>query len=183
CLSFCFRLVEHALKIEALGLPVLDQRTLFEKIGLAHNLVQVAVAHLGKKLAHLFRDVEEVVDNVLRRTLEALAQNRVLSGDTNRASVEMTLAHHDTASRNQRSGREAELVGAKKRTDDDIASGLEATIDLKGDAAAQAIQHQRLMRFGKTHFPRAARMLQRGERRSTGAAVIAGDGDVVGARL
>ena len=60
---------------------------------------------------------------------------------------------------------------------------LQAAIDLQRHARAQAVQHQRLVRLGKAHFPWAAGMLERGQRRSAGAAVIAGDGDVVGARL
>jgi hypothetical protein len=43
--------------------------------------------------------------------------------------------------------------------------------------------HQRLMGFGKTDFPRRAGVLERGQRRCAGAAFIAGDGDVIGARL
>jgi hypothetical protein len=43
----------------------------------------------------------------------------------------MALAHHDAAGRDQRRGREAELVGAEQRADEDVAAGLEAAIDLE----------------------------------------------------
>ena len=45
------------------------------------------------------------------------------------------------------------------------------------------VQHQRLLGFGEADLPRAAGMLDRGQRRGAGAAFVAGDGDVVGARL
>ncbi len=88
---------------------------------------------------------------------EALAQHRVLRRDADRAGVEMALAHHDAAGRDQRRGREADLVGAEQRADHDVAAGADAAIDLHGDAAAQAVQHQRLMGLGKADFPRASR--------------------------
>src|SRR5690606_29070751 len=131
----------------------------------------------------LFCDVEEVVDDVLRRALEALAQYRVLRGYSYGAGVEMALAHHDAAGRNQWSRREAKLVCTQKRTDDHIASRTQATIDLERDPRAQAVENGRLVRLGKTHSPWAAGMLQRSQRRSTGAAIIAGHGNVVGTRL
>ena len=114
---------------------------------------------------------------------EALAQHRVLRRDADRAGVEVALAHHDAAGRDQRRGGEAEFVGAEQRADDDIAAGAQAAVDLHGDARAQAVQHQRLMRFGEPDLPRAAGVLDRGQRRSAGAALKAGDGDMVGARL
>ncbi len=95
----------------------------------------------------------------------------------------MALAHHDAAGRDQRRGREAELVGAQQRADHDVASGAEAAVDLHHDAAAQPLAHQRLVGFGEADFPRAAGMLDRGQRRGAGAAFEARDGDVVGARL
>ena len=88
---------------------------------------------------------------------EALAQHRVLRRDADRAGVEMALAHHDAAGRDQRRGGEAELVGAEQRADDDVAAGAQAAVDLHGDARAQAVQHQRLVRLGEADLPRASR--------------------------
>ena len=51
------------------------------------------------------------------------------------------------------------------------------------DAAAQAVQHQRLLRLGEAELPGRAGVLDRRQRRSAGAAVVAGDHDVVGVRL
>ena len=158
-------------------------RALVEHLHLADHLVEGAVAELGHDLAHLLGDEEEIVDDVLGLALEALAQHRVLRRDADRAGVEMALAHHDAAGRDQRRGGEAELVGAEQRADHDVAAGADAAVDLHGDAAAQPVEHQRLMRLGEADLPRAAGMLDRGQRRGAGAALVAGDGDVVGARL
>ncbi len=95
----------------------------------------------------------------------------------------MALAHHDAAGGDQRRGGEAELVGAQQRADGHVAAGAQAAVDLHGDAAAQAVQHQGLLGFGQADFPRRAGMGQRGQRASAGAALEAGDGHMVGARL
>jgi hypothetical protein len=76
-------------------------------------------------LAHFLGDEEEVVDDVLGLAGEALAQHRVLRRDADRAGVEMALAHHDAAGRDQRRGGEAELVGAEQRADHDVAAGAD----------------------------------------------------------
>ncbi len=95
----------------------------------------------------------------------------------------MALAHHDAARGDQRGRREAELIGAQERADGDVAAGAQAAIDLHGDAAAQAVQHQGLLGLGQADLPRRACVGERGQRRSTGAAFEARDGDMVGTRL
>ena len=94
---------------------------------------------------------------MLRLADEALAQHRVLRRDTDRTGVEMALAHHDAAGRDQRRGGEAELVGAKQRADHDVAPGPQAAVDLHGNAGPQLVEHQRLMRLGKADLPRRTR--------------------------
>ncbi len=116
-----------------------------------------AIAELGHQLAHFLGDEEEEVDDVLGLADEALAQHRVLRRDADRAGVEMALAHHDAAGRDQRRGREAELVGAEQRADHDVAAGAHAAVDLHRDARAQAVHDQRLMRLGEADLPRASR--------------------------
>ena len=90
------------------------------------------------QLAHFLGDEEQVVDDVLGLAGEALAQHRVLRRDADRAGVEVALAHHDAAGRDQRRGGHAELVGAEQGADDDVAAGADAAVDLHRDAAAQA---------------------------------------------
>ena len=96
---------------------------------------------------------------MLRQAAEALAEHRVLRRDADRAGVEMALAHHDAAGRDQGRGREAELVGSEQCADDDITPGAQTPIDLQRHAAAQAIEHQGLVRFGEADLPRATGML------------------------
>ena len=117
------------------------------------------------------------------RAGEALAQHRVLRRDADRAGVEVALAHHDAAGGDQRRGRHAELVGAEQRADDDVTAGAEAAVDLHRDAAAERVRDERLVGLGEADLPGAAGMLDRGQRRGAGAALVAGDGDVVGTRL
>ena len=133
--------------------------------------------------AGIFGDHEQIVDDVLRRAGELLAQLGVLRGDADRAGVEVTLPHHDAAERHERRGGEAELFGTEDRGDHDVAAGLEAAVGLQDHAAAQVVEHQRLMRFGDAEFPRQAGVLDAGERRSARAAAVAGDQDVVGKTL
>ena len=75
--------------------------------------------------------------------------------------VEVALAHHDAAFDHERRGGEAELVGAEQRADDDVAAGLHLAVGLDRDAPAQAVQHQRLLRFGEPELPRRAGVLDR----------------------
>ena len=176
-------LMEDAAEVEPLGLPMVDGLALVEHLGVADHLGEAAVAERGHVFAHFLGDEEEEIDDVLGLALEARAQHRVLRGDADRAGVEMAFAHHDAAGGDQRRGGEAELVGAEQRADHHVAAGADAAIDLHGDAAAQAVEHERLLGLGKADFPRAAGMLDRGQRRCAGAALEAGDGHVVGACL
>ena len=154
-----------------------------QQIGLADNLVKFGKAHGGQQFAHFFCNEEEIIDDVFRRAGEALAQFGVLRGDTDGAGIEMAFAHHHTARRNQRRGREAKLVSPQKRADNHIAPGAQAAVNLHGDARAQIVQHQRLMGFGQPDFPRAAGMFDRGQRAGTRAALKTRNRDMVGARF
>ncbi|KAG1449042.1 hypothetical protein G6F57_016713 [Rhizopus arrhizus] len=177
------RLMEHAGEVQPLRLPVLDARTHVQQIGAADQVVELADAQLGHDFADFFGDEEEEVHDVLGLALEFLAQDRVLRGHAHRAGVQVALAHHDAAFDDQRGGREAEFVGAQQRADDDVAAGLHLAVGLHADAAAQAVQHQRLLRFGQAQFPRRAHVLDGRHRRRARAAVMAGDHDVVGLGL
>ena len=134
-----------------------DGLGLVEHLHLADHFLEARVAHLGHQLAHFLGDEEQVVDDVLGLAGEAGAQHRVLRGDANRAGVEVALAHHDAAGRDQRGGGHAELVGAEQGADHHVTAGADAAIDLHRDTAAQLVAHQRLVGFGKADFPRASR--------------------------
>ena len=177
------RLMEDAREVEALGLPMVDRLALIQDLGLADHLGEAAEAERGHVFAHFLGDEEEEIDDVLGLALESGAQHRVLRGDADRAGVQMAFAHHDAAGGDQGRGGEAELVGAEQSAHHHVAAGAHAAIDLHGDAAAQAIEHERLLGLGEADLPRRAGMLDRGERRGARAALEAGDGDMIGARL
>ena len=61
----------------------------------------------------------------------------------------MTLTHHDAALGNQGCGRKAEFISPQQCTDNYVASGSQATVDLYSNPAAQAIHDKRLMRLCK----------------------------------
>ena len=114
---------------------------------------------------------------------EALPQLGILRRDPDRARVEMAGAHHHAARGDQRRGREAHLVGAEQRGDDDVAAGLQLAVRLHPDPRAQVVQHERLLRLREPDLPRRAGEEDRRERRGAGAAVVAGDQHMVGVRL
>ena len=134
-------------------------------------------------LAQLLRDEAHEVDDVLGLALELLAQPRVLRRHAGRAGVEVADAHHDAARRDERRGREAELLGAEQRGDRDVAAGLQLAVGLDRDAAAQVVEHQRLVRLGEAELPGQAGVRDRGLRRGARAAVVAADQHDVGVRL
>ena len=83
----------------------------------------------------------------------------------------------------QRRGREAVLLGAQQGGDHHVAAGLELAVGLHDDPVAQAVEQQRLLGLGEAELPRPAGVLERGQRRGAGAAVVAGDQHHVGVRL
>ncbi len=154
-----------------------------EQVGAADELLEAAHAELRHVAADFLGDEEEEVDDVLGLAAEARAQLRVLRRDPHRARVEVAGAHHDAADRDQRRGREAELLRAEQRGDDDVATRLQLPVGLHDDPVTQLVHDERLLRLGEPDLPRDARRLDRRDRRGAGAAVVARDHDVVGVRL
>src|SRR3984957_8328085 len=109
------RLMEELGEIEALGLPMRDRFGAVEHLHLADHFVEAAIAHRRHPFAHFLGDEEEEIDDMLGLADEAFAQDWILRGDADGTSVEMALAHHDAARRDQRRGGEAEFVGAEQR--------------------------------------------------------------------
>ena len=95
----------------------------------------------------------------------------------------MANSHHDTANGHQGCRGKAKLLCAEERCHNHIASGFELAIRLHRNAAAQVVQHQRLMRLRQAQFPRDARMLNPGLRRSAGASVMPADQNHIRMRL
>ena len=177
------RHVQDRRQVEAVGLPMVDARRDVEHLGLADRLLDAAEAQLCEQLAHLLGDELEEGDDELRLAAEALAQHGVLGRDAHRARVEVADPHHDAARHHERRGREAELLRAEQRGDEDVAPGLELTVGLHDDAVAQTVEQQGLLGLGEAELPRPARVLERGQRGGAGAAVVARDQDHVRVRL
>ena len=159
------------------------ERRVSSRCDLPDHLVHRPVAQLGHQLPRLLRDEEEELRHVLRLPGETLSQLRTLGRDADRTGIQMTYPHQDAAHRDQRRGREAELVGPEQRADHDVAPGLEAAVDLETDAPAQIVLDEGLLRLGESDLPRASGILDRRERRSAGAAIVACDQDAVGLAL
>ena len=70
-----------------------------------------------------------------------------------------------------------------RRPDHDVASGLHLAVHLHDDAIAQAVEAQHLLRFSEAELPRHAAVLDRGQRRRAGAAIVPGDQHDVRVRL
>ena len=117
-------------EVEALGFPVVDGVADVEHVHAADHVVERAEAELGHDLADFFGEEEEEVDDVFGLAGEFLAELGVLRGDADGAGVEVALAHHDAAERDERRGGEAEFFGAEQRGDDDVAAGLELAVGL-----------------------------------------------------
>ena len=144
------------------GFPVVDRGVDFRAASTRPTIsLIVRKPSSAMIMPQLFGDHEQVVDDVLRLAGELLAQLRILRRDADRAGVQVTLAHHDAAERDQRRGGEAEFFGAEERGDGDVAAGLELTVGLQHHAAAQVVHHQRLVRFGDAELPRQAGVLDR----------------------
>ena len=159
-----FRSIEQTRKVKTLGLPVLNPFAHVEQVGSTHQIIELAYAQLRHDLTHFFSNEEEIVDHVLRLTRELFAQCGILCGNAHRTSVEVTLAHHDATLDHQRCSCKTKFIGPQQCTHHHVATCLHLTVGLHTDSTAQAIQHQCLLGFGQTDFPRTAGMLDRRQR-------------------
>lgn len=76
-------------QVDVLGLCVPQILADLEHLSVADHLVDSPVTKLGHDGTQLVGDVVEEVDDVLRSTLELLAELRILGGDTNGAGVQV----------------------------------------------------------------------------------------------
>ena len=86
-------------------------------------------------------------------------KHRVLRRNADGAGIEMAFPHHDAAFDDQRRGRKPEFFRAQQRGDGDITPGLHLPVGLDPDAAAQIVEHKRLMCFRQAQFPGNAGIL------------------------
>src|SRR6202158_3461322 len=159
-----WRVIENGRQVPAPPLPVIYGRLHIEHIDAPDHFIYAAEAEVGHILPHLLRQKEEEVDDVLWLTLKLLAQHGILRGDAHRTSIEMALAHHDAAHRNQRRGGETEFFSPEQRRYHDIAPSLQFPIRLHADSTAQIVQQEHLLRLRQPKLPGNARVLDRTER-------------------
>lgn len=120
---------------------------------------------------------------MLRLALEALAQHRVLRDAWTGQVSRWHSAHHDAAGRDQRPGREAELVGAEQRADQRLSyAGAQAAIDLQRDLLRRPLSTSVCCVSARpiSHGLPACLIEVSGE---APVPPVARDGDAVGARL
>ena len=110
-----------------------------QHVDTSDHFVETAESQLRHILAHLLGKKEKEIDYMLGLSLELLAQRGILGGDTDRASIEMALTHHDATHRNQRSGRKAELFRPEQCRDHNITAGLQLAVGLHAYAAAKIV--------------------------------------------
>ena len=169
---------EDGLEIEAgVGADLLEQ------IGAAGGRGERGQAELGEQLADFGGEFVEEAHDVFGFAAEFGAEFGPLRGDAGGTGVEMTLARHVAAERDQDRGAEGEFVGAEESGDDDVARGAQAAVGAQTHAAAEAVVNEHLLRFGEAEFPGIAGILDARKRRGAGAAGVAGDHDVVGVGL
>ena len=126
---------------------MLDSLSHVQQVAPPDHLVQRVEAELRHVLAHLLGDEAEEVDDVVRATLELLAQLRVLRRNADGACIQVADAHHHAAQHDQRRSSESELLRPQQRSNHHVAARLHLPIRLHHDAVAQVVQHQRLLRL------------------------------------
>ena len=75
----------------------------------ANHLIYFAEAELGHIFTNLFGHEEEEIDHVLGLACEFLAQLGILRGNADRTGIQVTLAEHNAAHRDQRCSSESEF--------------------------------------------------------------------------
>ena len=141
------RLVEDRRVVQPLGFPVFHGAAHLDPVRPADHFVDRAKAQLGHVLAHLLGDEVHEVHDVGGIAGEFFAQFGILRRDADRTGVEMANPHHDATERHQRRRGKAKFFRAEQCGDDHVAPGFELAVGFHGNAAAQIIEHQRLMRF------------------------------------
>src|SRR5438874_854866 len=156
---------------------------LFQQLDATDDLANAASPQPRQMLAHLLGNEEEIVDYMLRPAVELGPQVLALSRYSRGTRVEVALPRHVAAERDQQAGAEPELLSAEQRGDHDVAAVAQPTVGAQAHALAQSIRDEHLLGLGQAELPRSPGVLDRRERRRPGAAVVAGDEDVVGPGL
>src|SRR6266404_5472527 len=105
----------------------------------------------------------EIIFHHLGTSGEAGTQYFILRRDSHRTGIEMALARHDAAHRQERSSPEAELVRAEQSRDHDVTGKFETTIHPKPHMLSQAGFDKRAVCVAKAKFPGHAGVLDRAQ--------------------
>ena len=119
--------------------------------------------------------MDEEGDHRVRRALELFPQLGVLRRDADRARVEVALAGHDAAQRDEGGGAEPKLLRAHERPHDDIPPVLEPAIHPQRHAVAQVVGDEHRLRLHQPQLPRQARVFDGRQGGRARPAVIAGN--------
>ena len=145
---------------------------------LADDLADRPRTDRGQLATEVLGDRREVADDGVGRAGELGAEVLALGGDAGRTGVEVTLAGHVAADRDERRGPERELLGAEQGGDEQVAPGLEAAVGPERDPVAQVVAQQDLVDLGQAELPRRPDVLDRRQRRGAGPAGVARQVDV-----
>ena len=154
-----------------------------QQVAAAHQFIHSARAELCHDLPHLLRNKEHKAFHVFRLALEAFAQFRILSRDTEGAGTQLADPHHPAAHGNQGRRREAELFCTQQQCHHHVMSGHQLTVCFQRNRLAQPVAAKHLMSFRQADLPGQARMMHAAHRCGTGTAFTAGNQDAAGAGL
>ena len=133
-------LVEQAREVES-------RFACLNQVGATHDIVQTLETKLCQVFAYLLGEEGEVVDQVFITTHEMLAQLRVLRSHTHGTGIQVTLAHHDTTQYDEGCRTESKLLGTQQGHQHDVTTGLDLTVNLQTDIAAQSVTNKCLLCF------------------------------------
>jgi hypothetical protein len=154
-----------------------------EDFDMSNHLVDGAETKLCHDGSKLVGNIVEEVDNMFGSTGELLSELRVLSGDTNRAGVQMALAHKDTAHGDKRSSGKAPFLSTKETSKGNITTSLELSISLDNDTTTKIVEDQSLVSLSQTQLPRKTSVLDTSPSRSTSTTIVTRDQNVIGLGL
>ena len=156
--------VENRGQIQTGGLPMFNRLPRNQFVGATDHFFQGAETELGHDLAQFRRDEFHEVDDMVGIAREPLAQFRVLCGHPHGTGVQMADAHHDATHDDERRRGKTEFLGAEQGGHCDVAAGFQLAVRFHINAAAEIVQHQRLVRLGQAKLPRSAGMFDGGQR-------------------
>ena len=159
------------------GRPVVGRGQ--EPAALADDLADRSCPERGKLEPEVLGDRQREPLDLLGCAGELGPEVRALGGDPGRTGVEVALAGHVAAERDERRRPEPELLGAEQRGDEQIPADLQAAVGPEDDPVSQPVPEERLVDLGETELPGRADVLDRAERAGARPTGVAREVDVV----